>query len=66
MRAPAGLSVVVDEDFARRRIAPIQPGALASSSVIVSPSTMASGMTTAQEWDASAQGSIAVLGLLEA
>ncbi|KAL3256033.1 hypothetical protein MRX96_017239 [Rhipicephalus microplus] len=66
MRAPAGLPVAVVEDFARRRIASIQPGALASSSVIVSPSTMASGMMTAQGRDAPAQGPVAVLGLLEA
>ncbi|KAL3247675.1 hypothetical protein MRX96_056919 [Rhipicephalus microplus] len=66
MRAPAGLLVVVVEDFARRRIASIQQCALASSSVIVSPSTMASALMTAQGRYAPAQGSLAVLGLLEA
>ncbi|KAL3226146.1 hypothetical protein MRX96_049055 [Rhipicephalus microplus] len=65
-RAPAGFPVVVVEDFARRRITSIQPGVLASSSVIVSPSTMASGMMTAQGRDAPAQASVVVLGLLEA
>ncbi|KAL1426748.1 hypothetical protein MTO96_018063 [Rhipicephalus appendiculatus] len=58
MRAPAGLPVVVVEDVARRRIASIQPGALASAGVMVSPSTIASGMMTAQRRDAPAQGRV--------
>ncbi|KAL3187009.1 hypothetical protein MRX96_026103 [Rhipicephalus microplus] len=65
MRVLAGSPVEVVEDFGRRQIASIQPCVVASASVIASPSTMVSGMMTAQGRDVPVQGSVVVWSLLE-